>query len=55
MEWAIGVFFLVMIGLYVWSHVTAGHEIGKKVQPFPNDLFGEGSNSGQKPKDEDHR
>ena len=29
MEWAIGVFFVVMLGLYVWSHVTAGHAIGK--------------------------
>jgi hypothetical protein len=30
----------VMLGLYVWSHVTAGHQIGKKLQPFVDDLFG---------------
>jgi len=29
-----------MLGLYVWSHVTAGHQIGKKLQPFVDDLFG---------------
>lgn len=30
----------VMLGLYVWSHLTAGHEISKKLQPFVDDLFG---------------
>ncbi len=29
-----------MLGLYLWSHVTAGHEIGKKLQPFVDELFG---------------
>jgi hypothetical protein len=39
-EWAIGIFVVVMLGLYVWSHVTAGHRMGKKLQPFVDDLFG---------------
>lgn len=42
MEWAFWAFFAVMIGLYIWSHVTAGHAISKKLQPFINDLFGVG-------------
>jgi hypothetical protein len=37
---AIWIFLAVMLGLYVWSHVTAGHEIGKKLQPFVDELFG---------------
>jgi hypothetical protein len=40
MEWAIWVFMAVMLGLYLWSHLTAGHEISKKLQPFVDDLFG---------------
>jgi hypothetical protein len=40
MEWAIWIFLVVMLGLYVWSHVTAGHQIGKKIQPFVDSLFG---------------
>jgi hypothetical protein len=40
MEWATGIFVAVMVGLYVWSHLTAGHEIGRKIQPFVDDLFG---------------
>ena len=55
MEWANGVFFAIMLGLYIWSHVTAGHAIGKKVQPLVDDLFGVGRKTVQKPKDEDHR
>jgi hypothetical protein len=39
-EWAIGIFVVVMLGLYVWSHATAGHRIGKKLQPFVDDFFG---------------
>ena len=39
MEWAIGVFLAVMLGLYLWSHLTAGREIGKKLQPFVDDFF----------------
>ena len=54
MEWAIVAFFAVMLGLYVWSHVTAGHAIGKKVQPFIDDLFGVGPKTGQNPTDKDH-
>ena len=53
MEWAFGVFFVVMIGLYIWSHLTAGHAIGKKVQPFINDLFSVDQQSGQKPNNRD--
>ena len=48
MEWAFGVFFVVMLGLYVWSHVTAGRAISKKIQPYIDDLFGVGRNSEQK-------
>jgi hypothetical protein len=55
MEWAIGTFFAVMLGLYIWSHITAGHAMGKKVQPFIDDLFGVGSKTGQNPADKDHR
>jgi hypothetical protein len=33
MDWAIWVLIAVMLGLYVWSHLTAGHEI--------DDLFGD--------------
>lgn len=40
MEWALGIFLAGMFGLYVWSHVTAGHEISKKIQPLVDDLFG---------------
>jgi hypothetical protein len=40
MEWAIWVLIAVMLGLYVWSHLTAGHEISKKLQPFVDDLLG---------------
>jgi hypothetical protein len=39
-EWAIGILVVVMLGLYVWSHVTASHRIGKKLQPFVDDFFG---------------
>jgi hypothetical protein len=39
MEWAIWVFMAVMLGLYLWSHLTAGREISKKLQPFVDDLF----------------
>jgi hypothetical protein len=53
MEWGFGVFFVVMFGLYVWSHATAGHAISKKIQPFIDDLFDIGQESGQKPRDED--
>jgi len=55
MEWAIGAFFIVMLGLYLWSHVTAGHAIGKKVQPFIDGLFGVSPKTGQKLRDEAHR
>jgi hypothetical protein len=34
------IFLAVMLGLYVWSHMTAGYEISKKIQPFVDDLFG---------------
>lgn len=50
--WAIWVFMAVMLGLYLWSHLTAGHEIGKKLQPFVDDLFGvtpSKHDSGEKP------
>lgn len=50
MEWAIGAFFAVMLGLYIWSHVTAGHAVGKKVQPFIDDLFGVSPKDPTKPK-----
>ncbi len=40
MEWAIWVLIAAMLGLYIWSHVTAGHRISKKLQPFVDDLFG---------------
>jgi hypothetical protein len=36
MEWAIGTFIVVMLGLFVWSNVTAG----KTIQPFVDDLLG---------------
>jgi len=55
MEWAIGAFFAVMLSLYIWSQVTAGRAIGKKVQPFIDDLFGVGPKTGQNPTDNDHR
>jgi hypothetical protein len=29
-----------MLGLYLWSHLTAGREISKKLQPFVDDVFG---------------
>jgi hypothetical protein len=40
MEWAILVFMAGMLGLYLWSHLSAGREISKKLQPFVDDLFG---------------
>jgi hypothetical protein len=39
-RWAILVFMAGMLGLYLWSHLTAGREISKKLQPFVDDLFG---------------
>jgi hypothetical protein len=53
MEWAFGIFFVVMLGLYVWSHATAGHAISKKTQPFIDDLFGLGQKPEQMPDDRD--
>ena len=53
MEWAFGIFLVVMLGLYIWSHATAGHEIGKKVQPFIDDLFVD-RKPGQKPRNGNH-
>ena len=51
MEWALWIFLAVMFGLYIWSHITAGHEIGKKIQPFVDNLFGVTPSKGQaKPK-----
>ena len=55
MEWAIGAFFAVMLGLYISSHVTAGHGIGKKVQPLIDQVFGVGPKTEQDPKDTDDR
>jgi hypothetical protein len=40
MEWAFWIAIVAVLGLYVWSHVSAGHRIGKKLQPFVDDLFG---------------
>jgi hypothetical protein len=40
MEWAIGIFLVVMFGLYIWSHASAGRRIGEKLQPFVDELFG---------------
>jgi hypothetical protein len=40
MEWALWVFIAVMLGLFLWSLVTAGHVINKNVQPLIDDLFG---------------
>jgi len=40
MEWAIGVFLVAMLGLFVWSNATAGRQIGKKIQPFVDELLG---------------
>jgi len=40
MEWAIGILIVVMLGLYIWSHLTAGHQVSKKLQPFVDELFG---------------
>jgi hypothetical protein len=51
MEWAFGIFLAVMFGLYIWSHITAGHEISKKIQPFVDNLFGVTPSKGEsKPK-----
>ena len=30
----------IMLGLYFWSHFTAGREVSKKVEPYVDDLFG---------------
>ena len=54
MEWAFGIFLIAMIGLYIWSHASAGHRIGKKLQPCVDELFGvspsgEGENKGDPP------
>jgi len=54
MDWAIGVFLVFMIGLYIWSHLTSGHAIGKKMQPFVDDLFGMGQKSDSKPQNRNH-
>jgi hypothetical protein len=40
MELAIVLFMAVMLGFYLWSHLTAGRQISKKLQPFVDDLFG---------------
>lgn len=41
-----------MLGLYIWSHVMAGHVISKKLQTFVDDLFDVGQKSREKPRDE---
>jgi len=51
MELAVGIFVVAMVALYIWSHVTAGHRIGKKLQPFVDELFGVSPKPPQKPKD----
>jgi hypothetical protein len=40
MEWVFWILILAMLGLYVWSHASADHRIGKKLQPFADELFG---------------
>jgi hypothetical protein len=40
MEWILGVFFAVMIGLYIWSTIPARRALTKKIQPLVDDLFG---------------
>jgi hypothetical protein len=40
MEWIFWIVIVVMLGLYVWSHVSAGHRIGRKLRPFVDELFG---------------
>jgi len=50
MEWAIGVVAAVMLALYVWSHISAGHRISQKIQPFIDEVFGYGRKSSQKPR-----
>jgi hypothetical protein len=40
MEWAFGIVIVATLCLYIWSHVSAGHRIGKKLQPFVDELFG---------------
>jgi hypothetical protein len=40
MEWAALIFIVAMLGLYVWAHVSAGHRIDKKLQPFVDEVFG---------------
>lgn len=40
MEWGFWIFIVAMLGLYVWSHVSVGHRIGKRLQPFADKLFG---------------
>jgi hypothetical protein len=51
MEWALWIFLALMFGLYIWSRITAGHKIGKKIQPFVDNLFGVTPSKGEtKPK-----
>jgi len=39
MDWALWIFFGVMPGLFAWAHLTAGHEVSKKIQPYVDDLL----------------
>jgi hypothetical protein len=47
MEWALWIFLAVMFGFYIWSHITASHEISKKIQPFVDNLFGATPSKGE--------
>ena len=53
MEWAVGLFVVAMLGLYIWSHLSAGHRISKKTQPFIDDIFGVTQKPRQITEDED--
>jgi hypothetical protein len=33
------IFLAAMLGLYAWSHLSTGHRIGKKLQPFVDEFF----------------
>jgi len=51
MEWVFYIVIAVTFCLYVWSRVTDGYSISKKIQPFVDEFFGvTPSKSGSKPK-----
>ena len=52
MDLAFLIVIALMLGLYIWSHLSAGHRVSKKIQRFVDDFFGVSPRPNQKPRDD---